>query len=92
MQSLQRQAYDANNSSYQTVREFLQHCNLSQYYEKFIFEGFDSVASVRKKKNQIRFVLTCCSIQLLEITEEDMTVMNVKRGHRRVIIISQKRR
>jgi hypothetical protein len=90
MQSLQRQAYDANNSSYQTVREFLQHCNLSQYYEKFIFEGFDSVASVRKK-NQIRFVLTC-SIQLLEITEEDMTVMNVKRGHRRVIIISQKRR
>ncbi len=51
MQSLQRQAYDANNSSYQTVREFLQHCNLSQYYEKFIFEGFDSVASVRKKKS-----------------------------------------
>ncbi|KAG1052866.1 hypothetical protein G6F43_005019 [Rhizopus delemar] len=67
MQSLQRQAYDADNSSYQTVREFLQNCNLSQYYEKFIFEGFDSVAS------------------LLEITEEDMTVMNIKRGHRRLI-------
>lgn len=53
MQSLQRQAYDADNSSYQTVKEFLQNCNLSQYYEKFISEGFDSVASVRKKKNKV---------------------------------------
>ncbi|PHZ10653.1 HMG-box, partial [Rhizopus microsporus ATCC 52813] len=39
---------------------------LSQYYDIFISEGFDSISS------------------LLEITEEDMIVMNIKRGHRRV--------
>ncbi|KAI9031788.1 hypothetical protein CLU79DRAFT_272205 [Phycomyces nitens] len=51
----------------QEVKEFLDYCQLPQYLECFLAEGFDSLGSV------------------YEIMEEDMTVMNVKRGHRRLI-------
>lgn len=68
MQSLpQQQQQVYNYSNCQSVKEFLSHCHLNQYYDIFISEGFDSLTS------------------LLEITEEDMIVMNVKRGHRRLI-------
>ncbi|CEI92878.1 hypothetical protein RMCBS344292_07125 [Rhizopus microsporus] len=74
MQAFQHQYSNNNNNdnnnnctNFESVREFLNHCHLSQYYDIFISEGFDSISS------------------LLEITEEDMIVMNIKRGHRRLI-------
>ncbi|KAL0078731.1 hypothetical protein J3Q64DRAFT_1643871 [Phycomyces blakesleeanus] len=51
----------------QEVKEFLDYCQLSQYLECFLSEGFDTLGSV------------------YEIMEEDMIVMGVKRGHRRLI-------
>ncbi|KAI8141798.1 hypothetical protein BJV82DRAFT_617570 [Fennellomyces sp. T-0311] len=51
----------------QQVRRFLANCNLSQYSNTMIHEGFDQLEA------------------LLEVTEQDLEQMGVKRGHRRLL-------
>lgn len=51
MQSLpQQQQQVYNYSNCQSVKEFLSHCHLNQYYDIFISEGFDSLTSVIMQK------------------------------------------
>jgi hypothetical protein len=98
MQSLQQQQLLSKQDSPQFgfadcnhhgVSDFLDHCHLNQYLDIFLSEGFDSVTSVKirsEKKNLLDVYSNLFYLQLLEITEEDMIFMGVKRGHRRVSI------
>ncbi|CAG8452217.1 14936_t:CDS:2 [Funneliformis mosseae] len=62
-----------NVTAFPQVRDFLRKCNLSQYYDRFISEGFD----------QLQFERTEIFEELLDVTEYDLIAMDVKRGHRR---------
>lgn len=101
MQSLQQQQliskqdspqFDFADCNHHSVCDFLNHCHLNQYLDIFLSEGFDSVTSVKiLLENFLLHIVysKMFSIQLLEITEDDMIFMRVKRGHRRVRIVAQ---
>lgn len=79
--------YNENDLGHQEVKDLLDKCKLSQYLSVFINEGFDSLKSVSEKQMGQRPSLSLklkFPEKLCEVSEDDMIVMNVKRGHRRV--------